>query len=408
MFDRRRDILRLPLKALRFLAVLPICVVLRLLEPWRRIRIGWVPYHSHIGELAGRPEILLRRKALSAKGEHTCLDILLVGPPANRQLLTMLRRRLLILEFGRGWRTAKLLFDNLLLPVLGRFVVPLDFRNNEYREFNEAPAQLRFLPAEEERGLRLLEEMGVPAGAPFVCFHARDSSYYERSELSPAERSELSLRARRSAHRDCDVGNYLAAAEWLASEGLFVLRMGHVVERPIGVGHPRVIDYATRFRSDFGDIFLATHCKFFLGCTAGLFVVPTVLNVPVAGANFIYMGLAPFRLGDVFIPKKYWDLRRERFLTYPEIIPIETDLWESSSRYVAKNIQPVQNTADEILALAREMNARLDGTWQPQSGDEELQQRYRAMFPKEHPHTGFPSRVGAQFVRDNAHLLGSS
>ena len=65
----------------------------------------------------------------------------------------------------------------------------------------------------------------------------------------------------------------------------------------------------------------------------------------------------------------------------------------------------IENTAEEVLALTQEMHARLDGNWVSYDDEEELQQRYRDSFPADHPVTGYPSRVGTEFLRNNLWLL---
>ena len=45
--------------------------------------------------------------------------------------------------------------------------------------------------------------------------------------------------------------------EWLADQGVWVLRMGKIMERPIPTEHPRIVDYAFEpNKSDFLDIWL--------------------------------------------------------------------------------------------------------------------------------------------------------
>ena len=65
----------------------------------------------------------------------------------------------------------------------------------------------------------------------------------------------------------------------------------------------------------------------------------------------------------------------------------------------------MENTADEILALAAEMNDRLDGRWVTSGEDEELQERYHKLLPPGHHSQGFRSRIGAAFLRQNRELL---
>ena len=57
------------------------------------------------------------------------------------------------------------------------------------------------------------------------------------------------------------------------------------------------------------------------------------------------------------------------------------------------------------LDLAMEMNQRLDGKWVTTPQDEILQQKFKSLFHTD-PHCyGFPSRIGAQFLRENKDLL---
>lgn len=353
---------------------------------------------ERIGHLAANTELFLRKQHLGQEGRGDAF-LFLSDKPANRQLLTMIERRLRIVEF----RGARKFYDYALRPCIegSRFSVLLPFLTNEYYEFNHAPRQLSFLPEEKIRGDRLLREMGIAQGASFVCFHSRDSAYFEKY---PGDRPPEGWAYH--GYRDCDIRNYLPAAEYLASKNLFAIRMGSVVAKSIRVRHPRVIDYAARFRSDFGDMFLPGHCKFFLGNTAGLVLISECHDVPVAAANFTPMGYAMLRKDDIFIPKKYRYCSTGRFLTFGEVLEMGADLFCYSEKFAAAGIEPVENSAEEILALATEMDARLDGAWVPEKEDDELQERYRQLFSPEHRITGYPSRVGTLFLRENKELLG--
>ena len=65
----------------------------------------------------------------------------------------------------------------------------------------------------------------------------------------------------------------------------------------------------------------------------------------------------------------------------------------------------MNNTPEEILALTREMNDRIDGGWVGEGGDEELQRRFSDIYHPGHRSHGFPSKVGAEFLRQNQDLL---
>ncbi|MBI5247314.1 MAG: TIGR04372 family glycosyltransferase [Elusimicrobia bacterium] len=369
-------------------------LIIRLLEPWRRVRVGMLVY-DRIGHLAINTEISLRESVRRrASREYT---ILVSGPPANRQLFEMIARR------TRVWRSpwALRLFVHGLAPLIRgtRFELDLPFEGNEYETLASAGPQLSFTPAEEARGRNFLRSMGVEPGRPYICFHSRDKAYLD--VLHPHRtRGEWSYHD----YRDCAIENYLPAVRRIAARGIAALRMGAVAEKPLGAEPPGIIDYATKFRDDFADVYLLAHCKFMLASTSGICVVPPIFNVPVALANFTPLGYATWGPRDLFIPKTYHDASG-RPMAYRRLMELGTSRWTEGNKFTEAGIAVVENTAEDITDLAEEMDARLDGRWIAEPGDEELQRRYRALFPADHPITGYPARVGAAFLRRHKSLL---
>jgi putative glycosyltransferase (TIGR04372 family) len=384
------------LKPVFLAAGLVLYAVIRILEPWKRVKVGMLSY-DRIGELSVPTEKFLRALAASPDRSRV-LPFFVSGPPANRQFFDMIRRRITTTDS----RVALQVYFHGLLPFItgSRFHERLDAGgDHEFAPFSLASPQLSFLPDEEERGRRLLREIGVPEGKPFICFHARDKAYLDR-QLPHYSREHWSYHD----YRDCNVEDYLPAAQDLASRGLYALRMGSVVEQPIKGSRPGIVDYASRYRSDFGDIYLLARCKFFLCNTAGLISVATCFNIPVAAANYVPLGYAPWRPADLFIPKTY-RARNGRDIPFRDIVSSGASLFLSSKEFSDAGITVVENSAEDIQGLSEEMDARIDGRWQPRPEDEELQRRFRALFPAGHPITGFLSRVGAEFLRRHKELL---
>jgi len=119
----------------------------------------------------------------------------------------------------------------------------------------------------------------------------------------------------------------------------------------------------------------------------------------------IPFGFASLGERDIFLPKKLWSSEKKRFLTFHEILACGADKSLHTHEYKQAGIEVIENTDEEILALAKEMNERLDGTWVNREEDEELQRRFRALFPPGYRCYGFPSRIGAEFLRQNRELL---
>jgi putative glycosyltransferase (TIGR04372 family) len=389
--------LRLPAKLVLLLAGIFIVVLLRAIRPMIQVRIGILHNYVALGHLAYNNEVYLRQRT-RRPNRGRAVDVFLTGAPANRQLLTMIKRRMLVIEnrllvrMVRGAQ-ARTKWSDVWMNLQSTF--------NRYDEFNNIPPQLSFTAEEESKGRDLLRIMGIEPGSPFVCFHARDDAYRK----SVAGRTSEHLAFSGNQCRDCSIHNYLPAAEYLASQGLYALRMGSVVAEKIKLKNNKIINYAEEFRSDFGDVYLIAKCKFFLAHNSGPYSVALAFGVPIVMANLLPIEHTANGKDSLFIPKKLWYTEEKRFLNFPEIVNNGIDGWQQDGRFTQAGIEVIESTSDEVLALAREMNARLDGTWVTTEEDEYLQQRYRNLFPPGHTCYGFPSRVGAEFLRQNRVLV---
>ncbi len=346
---------------------------------------------SRIGHLAANTELFLRRKELGLLKKANYIGI--AAKPVNKPLLNLFKQKIKVWEIPSAkairW-LSKQLSKHSVLSSSGLYKT-LPFQTNEYDEFNHGKRNISFSNKEEVRGKKLLDKIGVRDW--FICFHSRDAAYLNK---------EWGKGDGYHQFRNCNVKNYLKAAEYIADQGGYALRMGAAVDQKIS-SEERVIDYANNFRTEFGDIYLTAKCKFFLGNTAGLYLVGTIFNVPLALANIVPIHYPPMRKGDLYIPKKIWSKKEKRFLTFKEMIAQGTV--QKADFYHKRDMVPRENTAEEILDLATEMNQRLDGTWKEDKEDEILQKKYKSLFPKGCHCYGFRSRIGAKFLRENKHLL---
>ena len=92
-------------------------------------------------------------------------------------------------------------------------------------------------------------------------------------------------------------------------------------------------------------------------------------------------------------------------MTFREILESGAGRFLHREQYEGLGVEPVENTPEEITALAVEMDKRLNGTWQTTQEDQELQQRFWSLFNPSHLCYGSASRIGAEFLRQNQELL---
>lgn len=351
---------------------------------------------DRIGHLTANTELFLRKLEIGIiKKKRTLFVGIASTKPCNKQLLRMYKRKMLIIQLPKV--LSEVPFSEKSLLVKSGFGIQLHFKENEYYPISSEKPNLDFASSEEKKGQELLKKMGLTDKDWFICFHARNQKYLAEY-FSSRDMSYHNI-------RDWDINTALKAAEYIASKGGFAIRMGAVVEKRLKTKNPRIIDYASSYRTEFGDIYLPSKCKFFLGDGCGINQVAQIFNVPEAWVNRLPVSAAPWSRKGVYIPKKMWSIKKRRFLTFREIIDLGIIHSWRTEEYANVKVKPINNTPEEILDLVIEVNERINRTWKTGKEDEKLQKKFRSLFPKDSPCYGFPSRIGAKFLRENKNLL---
>jgi len=399
LFRKVRTFFSTVLLRIVLLVFLPVVLVEYALQPLVHVRFGHL-ISKHIGAFAGYTELYFCRRDAGMDDRRTFDIFFHNGSPCNRQLKIMWERKLHVTRLARP-----LYFLNRYLPGGRRHMVwPPYGERDIHGLLPRFPAHLSFTPEEERRGQEELRSMGIPEGVPFVCFYSRDTAYYKTA--TPEDYTV------NQDYRDSSIQNYLSAAEELTARGYYAVRMGAFVNEALTAGNDKIIDYATRYRSDFMDIYLCARCSFFLGDQAGLTQVAVIFRRPMAYVNSIPLEHVPaYGPDNLFIPKRLWLKQEERFLTFRKMFAIQPDGIRLSDlrqteQYERLGIVPVENTPEEIAGLAVEMDERINGRWQSTGDDEELQQRFWSLFKAGEGIQGvIASRIGAEFLRRNRELL---
>ena len=107
----------------------------------------------------------------------------------------------------------------------------------------------------------------------------------------------------------------------------------------------------------------------------------------------------------LLLPKKFWLRDQKRFQTFQESLDSGLWLFRFREQYDEFGVDLVENTPEEITAVAIEMEERLKGTWQTTEEDEELQERFWQLFKFMDVDQTLASRFGANFLRENRDLL---
>lgn len=380
-----------------FVPLLPVVILIRLIRPLLLIRFGVIE-NQRIGHYAVNPELYLCERDAGLQPKKA-FDIFYRMDPtftSNRQLEKMWKRCRQI----RMWEIARFLhIINRCLPGHRKHTVILPNIYEAIHDLNgRFPVHISFTEEEEEEGQKALRRMGIPEGAKFVCFHSRDSEYLSASFPGGAWGYQ--------SYRDSEIDSFLPAVEELARRGYYAVRIGAVVKKPIKTDNSFIIDYSTRFRTEFLDIYLGAKCAFYFGDSCGINSIPFIFGRPIISTNFIPLEyIFSWSKQDVSITKKLWLRKEKRFMTFREIMESGARRFVQARQYEEMGVDIIENSPEEIAALAVEADERLRGTHETTEEDKELQKRFWSSFKSNDPNRTFRAHIGADFLRKNSFLL---
>jgi len=249
---------------------------------------------------------------------------------------------------------------------------------------------LQLDPDHERRARQQLARFGIGAEDWFVAVHAREGAFFQEDEGSPER------------HRNASIASYVPAMRQIVERGGWVVRVGDPTMTPLPP-LDRVIDYPhTEARTDWMDVYLAAACRFFLGCSSGLFVIAWSFGRPCALANWNSIVTRPWGLRDLYIPKLWWIEGEERFLTFREALAREFAERANTEELEEAGLRLVDNSEEEISELVDEVFAREEGV--PYTPEEEDRQRRLDSISTLYPY-GAAARMGTAFLRRHANLL---
>ena len=383
---------------------IPAVLIIRCLRPWCIIRFGPVST-SRIGTFIVEVGGMCQRQS-----ERT-LDLYWFDKPISNNFWAVMVRR----NFHISAWIRPLDFWNQRLPGGDlHYLAPTDYfrltSSGNQGWCERIQTNLHFLPEEDARAYAWLSQQGWHEGDPFVCLLVRDNSYldstYPNTDIPQEKEIHYDPKSgygwSHLNYRDSDIATYVPAAEWLADQGVWVLRMGKVMAQPISSSRPRIIDYAFHSdRSDFLDIWLFAHCDLCISTGAGIDTISDIYCRPVLYLNFLPLWISTIWSDSLNIPKTLiWQASG-----IPLICKEYFTITNHAEYYDHIGISIINLTQDEILSAVQEQWQRLQETW---VGTEDDLRRYHRFweilkahtdFPRSHGWTPSKSRVGAIWLR---------
>ena len=227
-----------------------------------------------------------------------------------------------------------------------------------------------FLPSESTDCEKWLESKGWTKGEPFVVLLVRDSQYLNKNHSSHNWDYH--------SYRDSDIQTYLPAMEWLASQGVWVLRMGKSMAKPFNSKSNLIIDYAFESgKSDLLDIWLFANASAVISTALGLDYLGGIYHNRILFLNAMPLPAIASFFDMTWVPKHMRWKDTHEDLVLSEVL--EKDFYDSK-QYTEEGIEIIDLSNQEILAYVIEF-------WKEGSGDggrsvyeEDLSKRFWKIF----------------------------
>ena len=364
------------------------CLIIFILRPIIQIRLGLLR-SDRLGHFAMNHEIFLADdECIPTNKRVSNFDIYFFGhvPVCNVQLGLMWQRKL------RIWNNPLLYPCSLILRSSRIFSghvcgEPTYLDRDVNLSLTRTSPSISFLDHEEVLGNRILQDLGVPSGAPFVCLSVRDSTYTEQLGVGDLSYHDI---------RNADIDNYLKAADALTERGIYVLRMGKTVSKSIDTPNKMIIDYAlTSHRSDLMDVYLAQKCLFAMGTPNGFLALPLLFRRPYLETDLPTLGwIYSYSDSSLSLAKSFLDISTGQNLTLSEILASPVAFSNQKVTFNVNGIQLIDNTPEQIRDAAIEMYERVNKSITYSLNDRVLQEEFRRVF------TSALNRAGNQIHRD--------
>jgi len=272
--------------------------------------------------------------------------------------------------------------------------------------------KIPFLAEETAKALTWLRSKGWKDGEPFVCLLVRDDEYLAQDVLQSNGNPGAYERWSYHGYRNSDLDTYLPAIGWLAAQGVWVIRMGKLMAKPLPAEMDHVIDYAfDPDRSDLLDVWLFANCDGCISTGTGIDIVAGVYETPILFVNFLPLAYFWSYASSITVPKNLLWTKSKQPLSIPEHL---SNSFLFYRQYTDSCIDIVDLTPEEITFAFQEFWGRCIGTWQEEPLDSQRQEvfwdslkvwsEYSTYHGLRHP----CSRIGATWLRSVEQTVTSS
>ena len=252
--------------------------------------------------------------------------------------------------------------------------------------------QFYFVPDELREQQWLCSQLGIPDDRWLCCVHVREPGTFEHDGYHD--------------YRNGSPASLEPAIADIFEAGGYTVRLGSPSFSAMS-SQEGLLDFAHHpFRSDKNDFLLTRSARFFLGNTSGAAAPALAQGIPLAAVNVVPLGaLKVWGPLDIAIPKLYRIAGTDELLPFGRLLQSEWGDIRSSKGLAGAGLEVVENDADEIRGVVKEMIDVLNGLQDYSPKDETLQARMQRLFvPRNYTYYS-KTRIGTKFLRKYEDLI---
>ncbi len=217
------------------------------------------------------------------------------------------------------------------------------------------------------------KEMGIIG--PYVCFANRDSEYLDG--LFPHHDYSY------HDYRDSNIESRSQMIDYLENAGIQTVRVGKAAKHRFV--HANSIDYCFDYYDEWLDIYLPYKAKFSVEDASGIYNIAILKNPNLVLTNYIPLMCNdcngfPADINMIVIFKLEWSKGKNRFLSMEEMFEMDSKSGFEAQKYCELGVDLVENSAEDIYEVTKEMNERIDGVWEDSRDDVDRQQKFDYAF----------------------------
>jgi len=209
-------------------------------------------------------------------------------------------------------------------------------------------SKIKFPLISEEYLNKILSKNNI--NKEFVGLHSRNNLYLQKNKIYDPNFHDF---------RNFDFEDYRLAIEYLNKKNISIIKLGETFnEENIKVKFPNVITSQDLNSDQEIDYILNSYSKFNAIANSGISGISSILRKQIIYINFIPLNLNNLSYcspGSLILPKKIYNKKKEKFLSFKENIHINFSIHYEKDPYEMNNLSVVNNSSSEILNAIIEM-----------------------------------------------------